>query len=88
MREVRPHKFGLVLGLVVSGMHLLWAIAIALGFAQPLLDWIYWLHMLSNPFQVAPFNVVTAGMLVIVTFVVGYAMGWVIATVWNKLHGK
>lgn len=50
-----------------------------------ILDWIYRLHFLSNPFHVAGFNIVTAALLVFVSFSVGYLMGWFFALLWNAL---
>ncbi|MCL4365734.1 hypothetical protein M1437_00725 [Patescibacteria group bacterium] len=42
--------------------------------------------MLNNPFRVSPFNLTTAILLVIITFAIGYAAGWIFAALWNKLH--
>ncbi len=77
----------MVLGVFVALMHLVWMLMIYLGFGQWYLDWIFGLHLLSNPFVVMPFNFGAALTLIIFTFVVGYVMGWVFATIWNKLHG-
>jgi len=79
---------GLILGLFLGGFHLLWSLMVALGWAQSILNWIYSMHFLNNPFTVAPFNVVTALMLVAFTFVVGYVMGFVLTLLWETMHGK
>lgn len=76
----------LVFGTVVALMHAVWMLMVFLGFGQTYLDWIFGLHLLSNPFTVLPFNFVSAVVLVIFTFVVGYVMGWVFAWIWNGLH--
>ena len=52
---INKHKAGLVLGSFLGLLHLLWSVLVALGFAQPFLDFIFWLHMIKNPFQVEGF---------------------------------
>lgn len=84
--KLQEKQVALALGVFVGGLHLIWALLIALGFAQGLMDFVYGIHMLNNPFIVAPFSVGTAVLLVVVTFVVGYVGGWIFARLWNYLH--
>lgn len=77
------NKVGLSLGTSMGLLHAVWALMVALGLAQVFMDWIYSLHFLNNPFLISGFNLVTAVMLVIVTFIFGYIFGWVFAKVWN-----
>lgn len=74
--------FGIVLGL----WHAFWSLLVLLGFAQGILDFIYGIHFLNNPFTVYSFNLGTALTLVVFTSVVGYAVGWIFAIIWNKAH--
>lgn len=76
----------MAVGLFVSLMHAVWMLMIYLGVAQVYMNWIFGLHLLTNPFRVMPFNMGTAFMLIVVTFVVGYLMGWVFVFIWNRLH--
>jgi NADH:ubiquinone oxidoreductase subunit 6 (subunit J) len=76
----------MVLGFFLGGAHFLWAILVAIGWGQVLLNFIFWLHMLSNPYQVAAFDFTAALLLVVVTFGVGYVVGWIFASLWNKVH--
>jgi hypothetical protein len=62
---------GIVGGLCLSSLHLIWIILIFLGWAQPLMDFVFKLHMLNSPFQVQHFNLVLAAGLLILTFTVG-----------------
>lgn len=80
------NKVGLALGVLLGGWHLVWAILVALGVAQPLLNWVYAIHFLNNPFIVGPFSLGTAVALVVVTFVVGYVVGWVFAYLWKTVQ--
>ncbi len=86
--KLHTQKVALFMGLLIGGLHLVWATIIALGLAQPLMDFIFWLHMLNNPFEVVPFSLTTALFLVVVTFCVGYSAGFIFATLWNGLHKK
>ncbi len=84
--KLNPGKVALTLGLVFAGFHLLWSILVALSLAQGLLDFIFGLHMIANPYQVTGFDVVKAGTLVVVTFVIGYVLGYIFTSVWNSVH--
>lgn len=86
MEKLSKAKTGLVLGLFFAVVHAAWAVLVALGVAQRLLDWITGVHMLDNPYVVLDFSLGVAIGLVIVTFVVGYVFGWVFAALWNSLR--
>jgi len=83
---MNQRRVGLVLGSFAGLVHLIWGVLIALGFAQPLLDFIYRMHSLNNPFTVGSFDLMRSLGLVIVTFLVGYVVGYAFAHLWNKLH--
>lgn len=88
MKELNVDKVALSVGLFFGGIHLVWSVFVALGWAQTLINFILGLHMLNVPVQVLPFNITTAGLLVLVTFAVGYVAGRVFATVWNVVHKR
>ncbi len=68
--KLSEHNIGLVVGAFAGTMHLLWSLIVAFDYAQSLLDWILGLHFLNNPYQVQPFNLTNAIILVVVqTFV-------------------
>lgn len=80
-------RTALTLGVFISLMHIGWSVLVAAGLAQKLMDYIYMLHFLNNPFNVVSFDLTTAIILTIVTFVVGYISGFAFALIWN-LSGK
>jgi hypothetical protein len=41
MTHLIPKKSGVVLGSLVGGWHLLWTIIVAVGWGQPLIDFIF-----------------------------------------------
>ena len=84
--EINKNKTGLALGAFLGIWHLLWTVLVAIGLAQPLLNFIYRVHFLNNPFQVSPFGIKRAVALVVITAVVGYIAGWAIAFLWNRFH--
>lgn len=86
MKELNENKVALTFGLFIGGWHLVWSLLIVLGFAQPLLNFIFWLHMLANPYQVTGFVLTQSIILIAVTFTVGYIGGFIFAKVWNKVH--
>ncbi len=89
MKELDTNKTALIVGSFAGFMHLVWSAVVMLGFAQTWLDFILSLHFLNNPYTVNSFDITKAVMLVLVTFVVGYVVGWVFAYIWNiLLKGK
>jgi len=82
-------KTALVFGFLVSLMHLMWMTMVYLGVGQMYLDWVFGLHLISNPFTVLPFSFGAALTLIVFTFVVGCVMGWFFAWIWNRfVKGK
>lgn len=89
MQKLNPSKVGLTLGSLIGLVHLVWSILVALGWAQGLVNFISWAHMMQEPLaMVAPFNAGTAVLLVVITFIVGYVLGTVFALIWNNFAGK
>lgn len=86
MKELNEKKVALTLGLFLGGWHLVWSVLIVLGFAQPLLNFIFWIHMLTTPVQVTGFELTKSAILTVVTFIVGYGVGFIFAKIWNKVH--
>ncbi len=79
------HTTGLVSALVLGIWHAIWSLLVALGWAKPLLDFVLGLHFIQFPYAMAPFNLGTAAMLVVVTAAVGYVVGYLSCALWNKL---
>jgi len=82
--QIDKNKTGLTFGFLIGSFHLAWSVLVALGFAQILINFILKVHMISMPITILPFNIVHAITLIIVTFVVGYVFGWLMAFFWNK----
>lgn len=80
------NKVGLVIGALIGGWHGLWALLVLLGWAQPLMDFVFWAHMINPVYVVKAFDPKAAATLVVITFIMGYAFGFVGALLWNKLH--
>jgi hypothetical protein len=79
-------KTGLSLGIFIAVLHLIWAIAIAIGIAQPVIAWILSMHMLQNYLIVTSFSIVHTLILVVMTFISGFIFGWLFALFWNMFH--
>ncbi len=81
-----PHKVGMVLGGALGLFHTFWSILVALGWAQPFLDSIFTLHMIVPVYQVMPFSLTLALILIVTTSIVGYIIGYVFSMIWNLCH--
>lgn len=83
---VGVNRLGLVLGLLLGALHLFWALLVASGWAQPLMDFIFWLHFIRPVYVIEGFDLLRAGGLVLLTGVIGYVVGGAYALLWNRLH--
>ena len=71
-----------------GGIHLLWALLVASGFAQPVMDFVFWLHFIRPVYVIEGFDVARAAGFgpAVLTGAIGYAMGVAFALLWNQLH--
>jgi hypothetical protein len=74
----------LIAGLSLASLHFTWVVLILQGWAQPLMDFIFKLHMLNSPFQVQIFNWGLALSLIAVTFVIGAFYGFIFYLIKNS----
>ncbi|OGG39663.1 hypothetical protein A2118_03180 [Candidatus Kaiserbacteria bacterium GWA2_50_9] len=86
MNHLNPKKVGLAVGKFLGGVHLVWAVLVALGWAQALVNFSQWAHMVSVPVVVEPFNLTAAITVILVATAVGFVLGYAFAHIWNYLH--
>jgi hypothetical protein len=86
MKAIHPLKAGLTLGVLLGVCHLSWALLVAFGWAQVIIDVVFWLHFIKPPYAIAPFELSVAAMLVLMTFCLGFILAYIFSVVWNKLH--
>ena len=82
------NKTGLSLGILFAIVHAVWILAVAVmpGTLQNFLDWMFKLHYIESVWVLTSFNWLNALLLLIVTFVAGYILGWVFALAHNLHH--
>ena len=84
MKRVHPNIVGLVFAAFMAMWHVLWSVLVAAGVAQPVIDFIFRLHMIVPPYKIAEFQLDTAASLVLVTAGIGYVAGWAVSLIWNR----
>jgi hypothetical protein len=85
VEHIRVNRAGLTLAVVLAGLHLIWVALVAVGTAQPLLDFAFRIHMMEADATVGEFAFGPAALLLMVTAGVGYVSGAALAAVWNLL---
>ena len=83
---INPLKAGVTFGALLGGYHLCWSLLVALGWAQPLIDFVFWMHFIQPVFVIRPFSLSAAAALIVFTSVVGFVMAFLFALLWNRLH--
>lgn len=86
MNHLNPVKTGLAFGKLFGLVHVIWAILVALGLAQAVVNFSFWAHMVTLPLVVGAFDLTAAITVILVAAVVGYVLGYVFARIWNYLH--
>jgi hypothetical protein len=86
--KANPTKTGLTLGALICVWHILWSLLVLFGWAQPILTFVFWAHMIQPIYVVQGFNPAAAGTLIAITFVSGFFFGWVGALIWNGLQRR
>ena len=84
--HINPAKAGLALGGLVGGVHVVWSILIALVWAQALVNFSMWAHMVSVPVVVGQFDFTAAITVILVATAIGFVLGYAFAKIWNYLH--
>jgi hypothetical protein len=85
---LNKNKLGLVVGSFLGIWHLAWTLLVAVGIAQWLMDWVFRLHFIQPPYKVTEFRPILALALIVLTSILGYFIGWVLAVIWNWLHAE
>jgi hypothetical protein len=86
MNHLNPKKVALAFGKTVGLIHLVWAVFVGLGWAQGIIDFSMWAHMVSAPVTVQAFDISAALAVIIVASLIGAVVGYVFALLWNRLH--
>ncbi|HXQ25229.1 MAG TPA: hypothetical protein VN822_02370 [Candidatus Acidoferrales bacterium] len=86
METVNPHKVGLVFGALLGAWHTLWAALVAFGWAQPIINFVFWMHFIKPIYVIGEFKAWIALVLIAVTATIGYIMGCILAVLWNWIH--
>lgn len=84
--HINPGKVAMSLGAFVGGLHIVWALLVGIGWAQGIINFVFWMHMVSLPIVVKKFELSAAVTLIITTTIIGYVGGYVFAHIWNRMH--
>ncbi len=86
MERIQPIKAGLAFGVMLGGWHLLWATLVALGWAQTVLNFVFWMHFIRPIYVIEGFQIGIALTLIAITAAIGFAGGYLFARVWNYIQ--
>jgi hypothetical protein len=86
MESINPNRVGLTIGALFGAWHLTWSLLVAFSLAQPLIDFLFWIHFIKPVYVIEPFEIARALILVAVTAGIGYIIGLLFVFVWNRLH--
>lgn len=84
--EISANRAGIALGAIMALWHISWSALVAAGWAQRVIDFVFWMHFIKPIYVIEPFNLSTAIVLAAITAAIGYVIGSVFGWVWNVLH--
>lgn len=80
---VNPARIGIIFGLFLMLVHAGWAALVAVGWAQALMDFVFWAHFITPPYRIEPFDTGRAATLLVLVLVAGMVMGVAGGAIWN-----
>ena len=82
---LNKNKVALSLATFSALLHAVWSLVIALfpGGVQSLAGWVLEHHFLSSSTTLLPFDLGSAVLLVLYSFIMAYIVGWVFAAIYN-----
>ena len=86
MHAIDPNRTALVVGMLAGGWHFCWSALVALGWAQAIIDFVFWVHFIKPIYVIEPFEIARSAILIAVTAVLGAAVGYCFAALWNRIH--
>lgn len=54
MRPLSQQKAGTVMAALLGGWHLFWSSLVAVGLAQPLINFVSWMHFINRAYVIEP----------------------------------
>jgi hypothetical protein len=75
-------------GLVIAGWHVIWSVLVLIGWAQSILDFHFWAHMIKPVYFVKPVDPTATVALIAITSFIRYVFGFLGAEIWNRLHRR
>jgi hypothetical protein len=83
---VNPVKLGFVFGSLVAIVHIGWVAMVAAGLGQVLADFVFRIHFIAPIYQVQPFDLGRALILVAVAFSGAFVMAALGGAIWNSFN--
>lgn len=88
MIKTDPVRVGVILGLALVLFHAGWAVLVAVGWAQEVMDFVFWVHFIAPVYHVEPFVISQAFALFTFVFLAGLIFGTAGGWLWNRIVAR
>jgi ABC-type transport system involved in cytochrome c biogenesis permease subunit len=86
MRPISRNALGMTFGTVAVLFHIVWLVMVWIGVAKTFLDFVLLVHHLTVSYNIIQFSSIRAIILIVITFVGGYILGFILASFWNAFN--
>lgn len=83
---LEPSKVGIAVGGTFAFVHVVWILVVLAGLGQEWISFATSMHFVSTTMTALPFDLGTAVWVTVTASIMGFIVGYVFASIWNRVE--